>query len=101
MVRMQKEKRRGENLTPKPKCPLQPVFLINHYISVKILTEKWSSVIALFGLSLDILIISSLKTVCLQMYSGAKIAVFSHMMEEAVSFLGRVARRLLSTAVCR
>lgn len=61
---------------------------------MKILTVKFSSVKALFGISFDILTISSLKIVCLQLYSGAKNTVFSYMMEEAVSFLGRVAMRL-------
>lgn len=98
-IRMQKEKRMGKKLTPKPNtAPSQPVFLffliINHYIRVKILTVKFSSVIAFFGLTFDILTISSLKVVRLQLYSGAKITVFPCMVEEAAYFLGRVAMRL-------
>lgn len=31
---------------------------------------------------------------CLLLYSGAKIIVFSYMMEQAVSFFGRVAMKL-------
>lgn len=38
--------------------------------------------------------IPSLKIVGLLFYSGAKITVFSYVMEQAVSFLGRVAMKL-------
>lgn len=72
MIRMQKEKRRGENLIPKPNCPPQPIFLIffliNHCIPVKILTEKFSSVTALFELSFDILTIRSLNIVFVDVF---------------------------------